>query len=148
MDGHKLRSIHGSRCFFTKDNAIDKITGQLQATRPIWKAWLARANAFKNVDPCRSYAPVLQQSTSSTVDKYLEIVDNGAGTETVKKVTQNSFQSKPIITKNSSHLPIPTKHRVTAPYGHSYKKQGQFLTLANLFQVLAQLQDDNSNLQL
>ena len=85
MDGHKLRSIHGSRCFFTKDNTIDKITGQLQATCPTWKAWLARANAFKNVDPCRSYASVLQQRTFPTVHKYLEIVDNGPALKPFKR---------------------------------------------------------------
>ena len=104
MDGHKLRSIHGARCFFTRDIAIDKITSQLKATRPVWKAWLARANAFKNVDPSRSYASVLQQSISSTVDKYVEIVDNGAVTETVRNFTKDTFQNKPITTKNSSYL--------------------------------------------
>ena len=147
MDGHKLRSIHGSRCFFTKDNAIDKITGQLEATRPIWKAWSARANAFKNVDPSRSYASVLQQSTSSTVDKYLEIVDNGAVTETIRNFTKDTFQSKPISTKNSSHLATAKKHTATAPYGQLHKKQGQPVPLANRFQVLAQLKDGDSSSQ-
>ena len=143
MDGHKLKSIHGSRCFFTKDNTIDKITGQLQATRPTWKAWLARANAFKNVDPCRSYASVLQQRTSPAVHKYLEIVHNGPVIETPQKVIKNSLQSEPIITKNSSYLPKSTKHKVPVLYDQSHKKQGQGVTLANRFQVLAQLQDEN-----
>ena len=140
MDGHKLRSIHGSRCFFTKDNAIDKITGQLEATRPIWKAWLATANAFKKVDPSRSYASVLQQSTSSTADKYIEIIDNCAVTETVRNFTKDTSENKPITTKNSGYLPTAKKHTVTAHYGQLHKKQGQPLPFGNRFQILAQLE--------
>ena len=147
MDGHKLRSIHGTRCFFTKNNAIDEITGRLQATRLTWKAWLARADAFKNVDPCRSYASVLQQSTSPTVHKYFATGDNGTATETCQKATKNSLQSEPTITNNSTYIPKSTKHSIPLSYGQSNKKQGQCLTLANRFHVLAQLEEVNSNVQ-
>ena len=62
-------------------SSADKIIGQLEVTRPIWKAWLGRANAFKNVNPSHSYSSMVQQSPTFTVDKYVEMVDNGAGTK-------------------------------------------------------------------
>ena len=73
MDGHELRSIHDPRCFFNKNIEIDKITGQLKATPVVWKAWFYKANAFRQVDPSRSYASVARQSTFSNVHSQVEV---------------------------------------------------------------------------
>ena len=82
---------------------------------------------------------MLQQSTSSTVDKYVEIVDNGAVNKTVRNFTTDTFQNKPITIKNSGYLAAARKHTVTA--------QGQPLPLCNRFQVLAQLKDSDCSSQ-
>ena len=136
MDGHKLRSIHGTRCFFTKNNAIDEITGRLQATRLTWKAWLARANAFKNVDPCRSYASVLQQSTSPTVHKYFETGDNGTATETCQKATKNSFlgtsMQSPYLKSVQCHTANNTSDNQHASFLFKGNRNGKGQTLGSM----------------
>ena len=115
MDGHVLRSIHDSRCFFTNKFFVDKITSQLEATWPVWKAWLGRANAFKNVNPSRSYTSVVQQNTSFAADRQVQIAANAYDTKMVKNLTKNICKNKPRITKDSVQLLLVFKNTKLLP---------------------------------
>ena len=129
--------------FFNKNVATNKITGQLQVTRTVWKDWLRRANS----NPSHSYASVVQQGKPLAVDRHVQVAVNGYDIKPEKKFTKNTSKTQQIVSKGSNKLSGVNKSNDTASPCQDYRTNDQPLLLCNRFEVLAQLQDSEFSSQ-